>query len=299
MSETHQTPGSEQSSATTTQTSTPSANGGAAPEPAFWEGFTDKSLAQSNSVTRWKSVEEMAKGYVNLEQRFGVPPERRIDLPEDMTKPEAMREVFTKLGLPEKPEGYGFKLPEGASEQDNAMLGKYVEAAHKAGVPTSQAKQMLDWWVEQNAAAQTAAAEALTARKTEGETQLKTAFGGAYEARMREAKNLLGRYDPEGKTGLTADNLTTFPAWTQMLIRMSDRMQEPGGLPNGELPDGERPLTPAQAQAQLNTFNLDQAKQLALFDPKHPSHKAVVEERNKLLTAAHPRGEAPAAIAVR
>jgi hypothetical protein len=300
MSETHQTPGSESSPQTTTQTSTANQpNGGAAPEPKFWESFADKSLAESNSVTRWPSVEEMAKGYVSLEKRFGVPPERRIDLPEDMTKPEALREVMTKLGLPEKPDGYGFKLPEGASEQDNAMLGKYVEAAHKAGVPTPQAKQMLDWWVEQNAAAQTAAAQALTQRKTEGEGALKTAFGGAYEDRMREAKNLLTRYDPEGKTGLTADNLTTFPAWTQMLIRMSDRMQEPGGLPAGEPPEGgERPLTPAQAKAQLNTFNLDQAKQLALFDPKHPSHKAVLAERTKLLEAANPRGEAPT-IAVR
>ena len=244
-------------------------------------------------MTRWKSVEELAKGYVSLEQRFGVPPERRIDLPEDMTKPEAMRPVFEKLGLPEKPDGYGFKLPEGASEADNAMLGKYVEAAHKAGVPTPQARQMLDWWVEQNAAAQTAAAEALTVRKSEGESAFKSAFGGAYDDRMREAKNLLTRYDPEGKTGLTADNLTTFPAWTQMLIRMSDRMQEPGGLPQGGAPEGEeRPLTPAQAKAALNTFAMDQAKQLALFDPKHPSHKAVLAERSKLLEAANPRGEA-------
>ena len=304
MSETHQTTDSGSSSGTTTQTST--ANGGAAgaggaaaaPEPKFWEGFADKSLAQSNSVTRWPSVEEMAKGYVSLEKRFGVPPERRIDLPEDMTKPEAMREVMGKLGLPEKPDGYGFKLPEGASEADNAMLGKYTEAAHKAGVPTAQAREMLNWWVEQNAAAQTAAAEALTARKAEGESALKTAFGAAYDDRMREAKNLLTRYDPEGKTGLSADNLTTFPAWTQMLIRMSDRMQEPGGLPQGGAPEGgERPMTPAQAQAQLNTFELDQAKQAALHDGKHPAHKAVLAERTKLLEAANPRPAAPVTVA--
>ena len=133
-------------------------NGGAAPAPAFWEGFTDKGLAADQTVTKFKTAEEMARGYVNLEKRFGVPAERRIDLPEDMANAEAMRPVFAKLGLPDKPDGYGFKLAEGASEADNAMLGKYVEAAHKVGLPTAQARQMLDWWVEQNAAAQTAAA---------------------------------------------------------------------------------------------------------------------------------------------
>ena len=237
----------------------------------------------------------MARSYVNLEGRFGVPAERRIDLPEDMSNEEAMRPVWGKLGLPEKPDGYGFKLAEGATETDNAMLGKYVEAAHKVGLPIAQARQMLDWWVNENAAAQQAAADALTQRKSEGEASLKSAFGNAYDDRMREAQNLLKRYDPEGKTGLTAENLTTFPAWTQMLIRLSDRMAEPGdvSLPLGQTEQADRPLTPAQANARLSAFNLDQGKQTALFDPSHPSHKVVLEERRKLLEAAHPAPAGP------
>jgi hypothetical protein len=244
-------------------------------------------------VTKFKTAEDMARSYVALEGRFGVPPERRIDLPEDMTNAEAMRAVYGKLGLPEKADGYGFKLAEGATESDTAMLGKYVEKAHQVGLPTEQAKQMLEWWVSENAAAQQASAQALETRKTEGEASLKTAFGGAFDARMREAKNLLSRYDPEGKTGLTADNLTTFPAWTQMLIRMADRMAEPEGQPSGAVEGEERPMTPAQAKAALNVFELDQAKQKALFDDKHPAHKAVLAERSKLLEAANPRPATP------
>jgi hypothetical protein len=295
MSDTHQATGSEQSSTTGTSTgSTPSqtggqANGGAAPPAPFWEGFTDKTLAAERSVTRYQTPEEMARGYVNLEKRFGIPEDRRIDLPEDMASDEAMRPVWSKLGLPDKPEGYNLKLGDGANEADNALLGKYVEQAHKAGLPTPQARAMLEWWVQMNADQQKASGEALAQRKTDGEAALKTAFGTAYDDRMREAKNLLGRYDPEGKTGLTADTLTTFPAWTQMLIRMSDRMQEPGGMEHGETEQADRPLTPGQATAKLNEFNLDEAKQEALFNPGHPAHKGVVAERNKLLEAAHPR----------
>jgi hypothetical protein len=292
MSDTHPPTGSEPSSTTTTTSPAPApsqTNGGAAPPPAFWEGFTDKTLAASPSVTRWGSVEELANGYVSLEKRFGIPENRRIDLPEDMANDEAMRPVWSRLGLPGAPEGYGFKLGEGSTEADNAMLGKYIAQAHKVGLPTAQARQMLEWWVAENAAAQRASAEQMAQRKTDGETALKEAFGGAYDARLREAGNLLKRYDPEGKTGLTPETLTTFPAWTQMLIRMSDRMQEPGGMEPGETEQADRPLTPAQANAKLAEFNLDEAKREALFDANHPAHKAVLAERTKLLEAANPR----------
>lgn len=288
MSDTHQATTSEPSSATTSPTAT--SNGGEPPAAAFWESFGDKQLAGNQTVTKFKSAEEMARSYVALEGRFGVAPERRIDLPEDMTNAEAMRGVYAKLGMPEKAEGYGFKLAEGASENDTQMLGKYIEQAHKVGLPTAQARGMLEWWVQMNADSQKAQAEALTLRKSEGEAALKQAFGGAYEARMREARILLSRYDPEGKTGLSADSLTTFPAWTQMLIRMADRMAEPeGSLAGGETEETERPLTPGQAQARLNEMALDEAKQAALFDAGHPSHRAVLEERKKLLEAANPR----------
>jgi hypothetical protein len=298
MSDTHQTTAAPAQSSPTISapaTSSQANNGAAAPAAApaapFWEGFTDKGLAADKSIVRYQTPEELARGYVNLEKRFGVPAERRIDLPEDMTAPDALRPVFAKLGLPEKADGYGFKLPDGASEADQAMLGKYTEAAHKAGVPTPQARQMLDWWVQMNAESQAAQAQALTQRKSDGEAALKTAFGNAYDDRMREAGNLLARYDPKKETGLTAENLTTFPAWTQMMMRMADRMAEPetGAIPGGQTEQPDRPLTPAQANAKLSEFNLDQAKQTALFDEKNPAHKAVVAERNKLLEAANPR----------
>jgi hypothetical protein len=301
MSDTHlaSPPASSSPTPTTAPTSTspPAVNpgsgapAGAAPA-AFYEGFGDKGLAANRSVTKFNSAEELAQGYVNLEARFGVPAERRVDLPEDMTNAEQMRGVWTKLGLPEKADGYGFKLGPEATAADTAMLGRYIEQAHKVGLPTAQAREMLDWWVGMNAEAQAAQAQQLTDRRAAGEAELKAAFGNAYEARMREATNLLARYDPQGKTGLKADQLTTFPAWTQMLIRMAERMAEPEG---GQLPGGfgegggERPLTPAQAQAQLAAFNLDGAKQQALFNDKHPSHAAVLAERTRLLEAANPR----------
>jgi hypothetical protein len=290
MSDTHQTTGSEQSSGTTTSQTSPSqANGGAPPAEPYYANFANKALAAETSITRWANVEELANGYVNLEKRFGIPEQRRIDLPEDMADAEAMKPVWSRLGLPGTPEGYNFKLADGATEGDTAMLGKYIAKAHEVGLPTPQARAMLEWWIAENGAAHQAAEDAMTQRRADGEQRLQKSFGNAYDARMREVKNLLTRYDPKGETGLTAENLSTFPAWTEMLIRMSDRMAEPEGGLGGETDQTDRPMTPGQASAKLNELALDEAKQAALFDEKHPGHKAVVEERKKLLEAANPR----------
>lgn len=294
MSDTHQPTSSEPSSQATSTTAT-SSNGAEPPPAAFYEAFADKQLAADPRLHRFASGEELAKSYIALEHRFGIPPERRIDLPEDMANDEQMREaVWSRLGLPGTPEGYNLKLAEGASAEDTQLLGSFLGAAHKAGVPTPQAKAMLEWWVGESRARLQASNEAFAQRKADGEAELRKAFGNAYDDRMREAANILKRYDPEGKTTLTAEMLTTVPHWTQMLIRMSDRMAEPEGGLGGlaETEATERPLTPAQAQGKLNEFNLDQAKQQALHDAKHPAHAAVLAERNRLLSALPRTGPA-------
>jgi hypothetical protein len=75
---------------------------------AYYESFTNEGLRTNPSVQNFKTVEELAHGYVSLEKRFGIDPARRLDLPAD---PERQRRhaggVFEKLGLPEKPTATG------------------------------------------------------------------------------------------------------------------------------------------------------------------------------------------------
>ena len=59
-------------------------------------------------------------------------------------------------------------------------------------------------------------------------------------------------------------------------------------MPGGQTEEPGRPLTPAQANAQLSAFNLDEAKQKALFDDKHPSHKTVLAERTQAAGGGQP-----------
>src|SRR5688572_23977637 len=59
------------------------------------------------------ALPELIKGYRGAEKTLGVPADQILRLPGKDAKPEDWRGVYTKLGLPEKPEGYEIKAPEG------------------------------------------------------------------------------------------------------------------------------------------------------------------------------------------
>jgi hypothetical protein len=265
---------------------------GAAAAAPYYEAFNDPTLKASPSVQIFKTPEDLARGYVNLEKRFGIDPARRIDLPADPNDKDGMRAVYAKLGLPEKPDGYGLKLDDKASDADKATLASFAAKAHELGLPNGMAQGILQWVAEQTTAAETAQTEALTARESAGKADLTKEFGTAYEPRMREINALVTKYgDPELVTALAGDNLVSFPGVAKMLGKILDRMAEPGtaGGQGGDGDKGEaRALTPNQARAAVAALEGDPVKGAALRDRNHAQHRAVVDERNRLLQMTGP-----------
>lgn len=273
----------------------PAGGGGGAADPApaagaaakaWFESFADEQIRTDPTIQRHKGPEDLAKAHVALLKRFGVEPERRLDLPTDPNDAAAMREVWAKLGLPDKPEGYGISLDgiEGATEADKSMLAKFTAFAHEKGMPAGFAKAAFEFWTGESAAAQAAAQAQLAERKTAGEAALKTEFGGAFDTRMREIGNLLKTADPKGESGLTAENLAMYPGVTKVLANLVNRMAEPGNPGgNNSDPAGARMMTPSEAAAAYRTFQADEGKTKALHDRNNPGHAAAIKERNRLL----------------
>lgn len=88
---------------------------------------------------------ELVKGYRGAEQRLGVPADQLLRLPGKDAKPEDWKQVWTKLGAPENPEGYEIQAPEGDP-------GEFMKAAtgwfHELGVPKSMAQGLAAKWNE-------------------------------------------------------------------------------------------------------------------------------------------------------
>lgn len=257
----------------------------------FYEGFADDALKTSPAIQRYKTPEELAGAYVNLEKRFGIDPARRIDLPADPNDAEGMRAVYAKLGLPEKADGYGLKMPDGATDSDKATLAGFADTAHKLGLPPSMAKGLFDWWAQQGADQVTAQEAAVTERVRTGNEALKTEFGQAYEQKTRELDGFVEKYFPkEIAEALKGDGKGMYPNLVRGLAKILDAVAEPGKLDGGTGAlagkFGDPVLTPAQAKAAVRTLEGDPVKGKALTDRNHPQHSEVVKERSRLLAMA-------------
>ena len=268
------------------------ADGGAgASDAAFYEAFTNADLRTHPSIVgKYKSAEELAHGYVSLEKRFGVDPARRLDLPADPADKDAMRAVFQRLGTPEKPDGYGLKLADGATEADKAFLDRALPALHGANLTNDQAKAVFEYWQGEVKSAGEAAAAADAARMSEGKGALQKAWGADYERRGKEIGAMLTRH---GSPGLAAeldsfDKLGNHPELALFLGDVLDAIAEPGEGGGGDAARGDALLTPAQAMAEVRRLEGDPLQGAALRDAGHPMHKAVVAERARLLAMTEP-----------
>ena len=224
---------------------------------------------------------------MNLEKSLGVPVERRIDIPADPADAEGMRAVLTKLGLPDKPEGYALAPPEGATDNDKALLNEFAIEAHKAGILPAHVRAVTEFWAARNAAAIEQAKQADVQMRETGDKALKEAFGTAYEPVQAEIDALLEKhFSKDVQAALKREDRALFPGFVKGLASLAAEFREPGSGGPGAAgkPDfGQRPLTPKEATAALAALNGNPEKYKALTTKDHPQHAAVLAERRKLL----------------
>jgi stage V sporulation protein SpoVS len=89
--------------------------------------------------------------YRGAEQKLGVPADQIIRLPGKDAKPEDWRAVYSKLGAPDKPEGYEISAPEGGDPEFAKTAATWF---HELGVPKSMAGALAGKWNEHVAAMQ-------------------------------------------------------------------------------------------------------------------------------------------------
>ena len=274
---------------------------GGAPDPAggagggekpFYETFTSEDLKTSPSIQRYKSPEDLAGAYVALEKRYGIDPNRRVDLPADMSDKEAMKAVWAKLGAPEKADGYGFKLDDKATDADKAFLGRATETMAGLGMPAEHAKGIFEFWQAETAKAAEAQTAANEAARAEGEASVRKEWGAAYDQRAKEVGNmLLKHFGANIAEALTPEKLGNHPELVIGLGKVLDAMAEPGA--GGDMHDrGGAPrdqlMTPSQAKAEVRRIEGDPELGKALRNRDHPRHKEIVDRRIALLQMADP-----------
>lgn len=257
-------------------------------------------LRGNSSLSKFNSVEDLAKSYSHLESKLGsmysLPSddssaekwkefEERVTATGKFVKvpenEEGFRSFLMKAGLPEKPEGYKVDAPQ--EIVDVGMLEQFKPIAHKLGLTNSQLQALVHFDVERS----NQQVQAINAMRQQGEAKLRQEYGADFDARITGAKAALKHYEtkfPDAVQILKNGPLGNNPVVVDLLAQVGESLRERGvvqGVPNYG-------VTRSQARDQIEEIRSN--LQHPAFNPLDPRHESEKDRLTKLYEIAYPDG---------
>lgn len=241
------------------------------PEGPAW---IPQDLRGNASLAKFKTADEVAKAYVNLESAYG----KKI---EDHLKPDAdpavAARIRTAMGVPEASNGYeDVKVPEGYQVDPN-IVGGFKEAAFKAGMSKAQANAMQEWFIGTHLEANTSlvAQQAEAREKAMGELDKK--WGAAKTRNLALVHQVVAEHgNAELRAALDETGAGNHPAVLEFLAGLGGKLGEDnlitpntGGL---TLEDARKEMQAIRATGQKDAY----------WNNNHPGHKQAVDRMSYL-----------------
>lgn len=246
---------------------------GGAGAGAPWFGDAHKDLVGAKG---WKSPDDALQSYRGLEQLLGADKAGRgAILPKDENDVETANALYTRLGRPEKADGY--KLSEGL--KDDPMAKAFRDEAHKAGLSARQFEAATGWF-EQAMTKERDRQDAEFKAKVDGDTdKLKSEWGAAWDGKIELARRATRQFGvDEGTLGALEEKMGT--AWLyKFFANVGEKLGEDPGVRGGTGAGGFG-MTPEQATAGIGA--LWGEHRAALLDKNHPQHAEKTAELERL-----------------
>lgn len=216
-------------------------------------------LSSIPELAKFKTTEELAKSYINLEKSFSKKV-TEID-------GETLQTVYNKLGRPEKAEGY--ELPtEGVPAEE---VNKFKQRAFEAGLTQAAANKLFNEMMTEAKANLAAAEQAKAAENAAKIEALKATLGTAFEKRMALIDAHLAQ------SGEKVENLSL--GALKVLAEAVRIIEAPKVLISEQAAKfGE---TPTDIQERIDGILKNNSD--ALFDRMHPRHKEISAQYKDLV----------------
>lgn len=259
--------------------------GAEAPPAADARAWLPEEYRQDPTFADLKDVAGLAKSYKHAATLVGADRAQVLRLPKDPAAPE-WGDVWTRLGRPEKADGYGLKAPGGLpADTLTAISGVF----HEAGLSKAQAERIMGWYGDTVTTMQQQQLQAAEAGAAEAVRTLKQEWGQAYDDHVHAARRAVREIGgPDFIKLLDETGLHSHPAMVRLMAKIGMERMEPGGLKGGS--DGQFSggrMTPAAARAELSRLKGDREFAGPLMDRNHPGHKAARERWDLLNSMAY------------
>ena len=225
---------------------------------------------EDKALANFEDMNQFVKSYLHAQKMVGLD---KIPVPNKYATDEDWKEVYKRLGAPEKPDQYKYKFDEG-QEVDTEALKNFSSQAHKLGLLPTQAQGMVNYYNEM-VGKQLADAESVsTSQREKAMTELKTEWGQAYDQKLQKANTVVSSVFPKGIMSINLEDGTKFgdhPEVIKAFAALGEKMGEDDIIKS----DGPVYMTPNQIEKQIGEL---QQPGSAYWDKNHPNHHAAVDE---------------------
>ncbi len=219
---------------------------------------------------KWTNIEQIAEGFVNLEQKLGAG--EHLFIPESEEDTEGWNNVFKQLGRPETHDKYEVAY-EGEVPVSDELVGQFKQFAHGLGLTQKQFNDVINFQLDAVTAQTVAYENQLATQKEENIQALKQKWGEVnYEVKVKGARIIadsLGIYQTLEAKGLASD-----PTIIEMLDTIASRTSEDVISPQSPAPPTKTP------QEELDEIKKSESF-LKKFDPKHKETMARFMQLNQ------------------
>lgn len=230
----------------------------ATPPPASSGNWTDSLNPEFKEYATNKGFKDPAmvlESYRNFEKLQGVPRERILKLPETADATE-WNDVYTKLGKPAHPDGYGLET---AKDGDPAFTDWAKSTFHKLNLTAEQGQKVVQQYQEFAAAQEAAEKAEHTANIQKQVGALQKEWGSAYNQNVARAQHAYRTFGLPDAAVSALEKAIGFDGVMKFMHDLGAKIGEHSfvaGEQNQGFGEGAM-LTPAQAQAKINALKQD------------------------------------------
>lgn len=234
-----------------------------------WHDELEPDLRANPSITKFKSVGDLGKSYVELQKSLG---KDKVVLPTDKSTPEEWKAFYKKIGAPDKAEDYDVSdedMPEqfrlGAEEK-----AEFRQKMLEAGLPKKHFEAAWKYYKESTLRRITQETENIKNMRGDAETNLRKEWGAAYEAKVDGAQKVINKFFEGKNIRPEFKVLANDKGFIQAMAEIAESMSE------DVIAGKERStLTPSEAQQELSKIVGDLKG--PYYNELSPEHDATVD----------------------
>jgi hypothetical protein len=231
-----------------------------------------QSYREEKSLENFNNMEDLLKSYLHAQKLVGAD---KIPVPNKHATDDDWKEVFKRLGAPEKPEDYKYNI----DQLDQTQVAEFNKTAHQLGLLPKQAEGLIKFYNELSNNQASSLEQRAEDAQLKTETDLKKEFGPQYSKRLDQAKRLavgtLGEEFLENTIlqdgSRLGDNINIIKAFSNLADKLSEDEIIKG--------DTSGYMTAKEIEKEINELTQEGS---AYWSKTHPNHAKAVQEVLKL-----------------